>query len=300
MEIRANNTANWFTEAGIWKKKRQIQSKGLPNVNDARFITCTIDPLKFSSELEAYLAGREKLRRFISAVRDIVGEKVPGCWKFEFQDNGWPHWHFIFLYKKKLTLAQLKAVSDAWAFGRVEVQRAKNGGAFDYLFKYVFKHPGKNSQTVPDWFLDYFEVIVCEKTGEKRAKSMQRVRFFQTFGDFYTGKKKEIVVEEKEQQTCLLVFPLRQHLEWSERSVTVICRDHKGDYLKSKVLQARCSLRELFRFLNLLTLGGVATSPRPMEYLVAVKQIEDKILWQDQMHKMDRQTIKRLPINQPF
>lgn len=102
MEIREYNPANWFTESGLWKKRNLIQAKGLPNVTNWRFITLTLDPAQFANEVEAYFAGKEKVRRFLFKLREMLGREVAGCWKLEFQENGYAHWHLILDYKRSL------------------------------------------------------------------------------------------------------------------------------------------------------------------------------------------------------
>lgn len=138
-KITAAQPANFITPLGAWKKRKQIEKKGLPNFRNARFITLTVDHDMAEHNPEiAYNTGKRYLRQFMYELRILLGvteEQCPHCWKLEFHANGWPHWHLIFLYRKKLPY---ELVDAAWRLGRTETQRISKND-FGYLFKYVTK-----------------------------------------------------------------------------------------------------------------------------------------------------------------
>lgn len=302
MEVRHYNPSNWFTQEGVWKKRRELEKKGVPNMRKWRFITLTLDQDRIEGgPVEGYFAGKDRLRRFVGLVRDHFGGKVSGCWKLEFHANGWPHWHMLISIRRKLSHQEMRLLSRWWNLGRVNVEMVRDEKGWDYLFKYVFKSAVKDGLSVPEWFLDYYDVRV-DPDGEKFAVSMQRVRFFQSFGEFFTGKPVLKETERKEPETCLVVFPVRENWERSQRTLVCCARAADGTYLGGSVVEAAVPLGELYSFLSMLVLEGKATCPRPLEFVVAAIHIKDKIQWQtkQQLLKRDRQLVHRRPINQPF
>ena len=86
------------------------------------------------------------MRQFIYELRLKVGVKFGYAWKLEFHENGYPHWHCLLLYKKKMPYSY---VDDCWRLGRTNTQRVKSE-EFEYLFKYV----SKTVENIPDWVQD--------------------------------------------------------------------------------------------------------------------------------------------------
>ena len=64
IEVKPYIPANWYTEQGALKKMNLLQKKGLPSFNNWRFITLTVDPLKFKNSESAYLHVKKRFRYF--------------------------------------------------------------------------------------------------------------------------------------------------------------------------------------------------------------------------------------------
>ena len=92
MIIQRVKRPNWLTPEGVALKREEIRKKGVPWMARWRFITLTIDPSKFENEVQAYLKGKDQLRRFMASLRELLGVKsADWCWKLEFHESGWPH-----------------------------------------------------------------------------------------------------------------------------------------------------------------------------------------------------------------
>lgn len=182
--IKNTQPANWITPQGVWKKQKEIEPR-MPNIRFARFVTLTIDQSKYLDAEHAFEVGRRHLRQFFYDLDKGLGnaERTPYCWKLEFQENGWPHWHIILLYFKKLPLDLL---NKCWGKGRTDVEMIR-----DTDFKYLFKYAAKGVGDLPQFILD-----------------TKQVRFFQTSKGFLTPKdtasprlnntEKEIIEELRE------------------------------------------------------------------------------------------------------
>lgn len=162
--VKEFENPNWLTEKGVSMMVKKIRSKGIPNLDNCRFITLTIDHKQHETPEAAFLVGRKRLERFTEELRKKIG-KFGYCWKLEFHQDGWPHWHFILLYKKRLPY---KYVDRCWNLGRTNTERIQ-GANFEYLFKYVTK-----ADSMPSWVLD----------------AKYRIRFWQT-SNFYTGEPQD-------------------------------------------------------------------------------------------------------------
>lgn len=201
-----------------------IFSKGIPCVKNWRFITLTTN--HYAPPEVEYLEGKEQLRRFTSALFHMFGYKARWCWKMEFHEDGYAHWHMIFDYQKKLTYDQMQDISDAWGLGRVNVKRA-----YDtlYLFKYALK-----GQDPPEWFCEYYMV----PQDKARPVTMSGVRFFQaSMGEnrFYTGKPTPPPTVQ-EAMFCRVPETVSDAMERRKNCVQVVATDSSGQYLKSKLL----------------------------------------------------------------
>lgn len=98
---------------------------------------------------------------------DGTGERTRYAWKLEFQQNGMPHWHVCFLYRRKIPL---DAVTASWALGMTETARIRGNG-LEYLFKYLSKSPfTEETGGLPEWVLDY----------------PRQIRFWQSSKGFYS------------------------------------------------------------------------------------------------------------------
>jgi len=156
---------SWFHPKGIYKVVADLMPR-LPDVSGCLFLTFTIDPLNFSGPESAFEHSRALLRKlFYKLRRGVEWEdkrfKIdsPYCVKVEFHENGWPHFHVIFLTKHFLPGPLL---NELWGLGRTNVKRISNK-KFHYLLKYVAK-----GGDVPEWVL-----------------ARPRIRIFQTSRGFY-------------------------------------------------------------------------------------------------------------------
>ncbi|GHB99560.1 hypothetical protein GCM10007047_14790 [Cerasicoccus arenae] len=86
----------------------------------------------------AFEKGRKRMRRFLARVRKAIGP-FAWAWKLEFHEDGYPHWHLIIDYRKKIPPDFLEMFTIWWGLGRVHVAGIKQK-QFEYLFKYVSKN----------------------------------------------------------------------------------------------------------------------------------------------------------------
>jgi hypothetical protein len=163
--LRPYNPASWFHAVGIWKVLAKLEPK-LPDVGGRLFLTFTFNPALFADPSLAFDQGRDHLRRMFYKLRRGVeweGKRyvidAPYCVKVEFHQNGWAHFHVVFLTRRFLPGAML---TELWGYGRTDVRRIRND-TFRYLLKYVTKGGG-----LPDW-----------------VKGRIRLRIFQSSRGFY-------------------------------------------------------------------------------------------------------------------
>ena len=141
---------SWYHEGGIHKVLADLIPR-LPEVKGSLFLTLTVDPKFFSSPTEAYEYSRDRIRRIFYKLRKGVeweGKtyriKSQYCVKTEFHENGFAHFHLIFLTRRFLPAELLNHL---WSYGRTEVKRIGNKD-FHYLLKYVTK-----GGELPEWVL---------------------------------------------------------------------------------------------------------------------------------------------------
>lgn len=291
MEVRDYNPYSWFTPTGVRKQKKRIESKGIPDMTDWRFVTVTLDPWAFENEVEGYLAGKERLRRFKAAISSYFKKEYPdirSCWKLEFhagggENHGWPHWHLGLDITRKLSIVELSLFTAFWGLGRVNVQRI-TGPTLDYFFKYIFKDVFTGA-TVPDWFADHID---------ENGKTFWRARFWQTSPGFYTGQHLSEQSEPVEPMTCLIPLTVREKLSIRSRSVIFIARTAGGKYLVSQVTELKESKAVLFNELNRLVMMGRADLPYYNQYQTSGENLTKYIKWQtNKTLKSDRQRINQ-------
>ena len=125
VHVRRYIAPSWLTSAGANRKARLIESKGLPSFRNWRFITLTFSRERFSSPLEAYLAGVSHMRRFLDQCRKskLWKQGAKWAWKLEFHQDGYPHWHLLVEHRTKWTHRQLAKVGQCWGFGRAKTLR---------------------------------------------------------------------------------------------------------------------------------------------------------------------------------
>jgi len=168
-ELHPYGSETWWTVGGARKKERRLRKAGLPNFKDWRFLTLTMANRTISPR-EAYVRGKDRLRRFLACFRVGLGRPFLWCWKLEFHhdDDGYPHWHLLIEYRKRIPAEILVVLERWWGLGRINVRRV-GGHDIGYLFKYVTKAV----EDVPQW------------VGNHKG----RMRVFQTSRGFYTGTK---------------------------------------------------------------------------------------------------------------
>ncbi len=149
-ELRPYIPTSWFHEKGIYKVLARLEPR-LPDVSGKLFLTFTTDPKLFKDAESAFEHGRDRLRKIFYRLRKGVeweGKRyridAPYCVKVEFHENGWAHYHVIFLTRRFLPGPLLNHL---WDFGRTNVARISQD-EFRYLLKYVTK-----SGNLPDWIL---------------------------------------------------------------------------------------------------------------------------------------------------
>ena len=163
--LRPYNPASWFHSVGIWKVLAKLEPR-LPDVGGRLFLTFTFNPALFADPSKAFDQGRQHLRRIFYKLRKGIEWEgklyridAPYCIKVEFHQNGWAHFHVVFLTRRFLPGAML---TQLWGYGRTNVGRIRNH-TFRYLLKYVTKGGG-----LPEW-----------------VKGRTRMRIFQSSRGFY-------------------------------------------------------------------------------------------------------------------
>tara|TARA_B110001469_G_C9616261_1_gene306839 strand:- start:526 stop:1476 length:951 start_codon:yes stop_codon:yes gene_type:complete len=236
VQIRPYTAACWVTPRGVILKQREIERKGLPVFKHCLFITLTV-PDSVSSPKKAYEIGKDRLRRFLARFRKAIGHEFPWAWKLEFQENGYPHWHLIIGYKKRIPKNVFRdvcaSISQWWGLGMTNIQRLRQK-EFSYLFKYVSKIASADGDEeagvcLPAWVLDY-------KTLKKDSRPSAGIRFWQTGGGFYTKQKEPKKQEKTEQQSSRVPFTLREQIKLWARKAVAYRKDFFGNYAASKYI----------------------------------------------------------------
>jgi hypothetical protein len=234
VQIRPYTAPNWVTQRGVELKRREIERKGLPVFKHCLFITLTV-PEAITCPKKAYEVGKDRLRRFLARFRKAIGRDFPWAWKLEFQENGYPHWHLIIGYKKRIPKNVFRdvcvSISQWWGLGMTNIQRLRQKD-FTYLFKYVSKIASADGDEaagvcLPTWVLDY-------KTIRKDGRTSAGIRFWQTGGGFYIGNQKPKKKEKKEKQSSRVPYTLREQLKLWSRKAVAYRKDFFGCYVASK------------------------------------------------------------------
>ncbi len=149
--LRPYNPISWFHPRGICRVLAKLLPR-LPNVGGCLFLTFTFNPALYADPSAAFEHGRDKLRRMFhrlrqgvvfNGIRYVVNE--PYAVKVEFHQNGWAHFHVVFLTRRFIPCGLFDAL---WGLGRTNVRRIANKD-FHYLLKYVTKGGG-----LPEWVLN--------------------------------------------------------------------------------------------------------------------------------------------------
>jgi len=302
VQVRAYNPPNWFTAAGVNRKRRQIELRGLPSFFQWRFITLTIDPKPFTargeSAVHAYLAGKERMRRFLDLARDAKLWKVSEkwAWKLEFHRNGWPHWHLLVGRTEKMSQEEIDLVRELWALGDTDVEMVRDDG-FLYSFKYAFKPVLQRDEVtdelledavcVPDWFLDYSGqklVTVNPKPGETfepyeafKPVSFCKVRFWQTSKNFYTGVRPLVVDSPKVQISWVVPQPARVAFERSDSQVQIVCRKRSGRYAASGIFPVSGTAYDIWKAGSRAHTFGEGAALGVNDYFIPVRELTKQI-----------------------
>jgi hypothetical protein len=153
--------ASWFHPVGIYKVLARFWDR-LPDVSGKLFLTLTLDPKNYANEEAGFEDSRNWMRKVFFKLRHGVEHEgkiykidAPYCVKVEFHENGWVHYHAIFLTRRFLPKELL---AELWGLGWVTVQRIENKD-FHYLLKYVTK-----PDELPAWVLKRKRLRVFQST----------------------------------------------------------------------------------------------------------------------------------------
>ena len=208
IELHAYAAESWFTTEGARIKAKRLQQAGIPDLSNWRFITLTL-AIRHLSPWEAYQKGKQRIRRFLAKFRSAVGGRFLWCWKLEFHhdDDGYPHWHLLIDYRKRMPPEILRDLEAWWGLGRVNVRRVRRQD-IPYLFKYVAKGP----EDLPEW--------VCRHRG--------RLRVFQACRGFFTIRKSRKYVRQ-EPRSCLVNVDLQTRIARERRMALLISTNNEGE-----------------------------------------------------------------------
>lgn len=276
MKVERYVKPDWFSREGVALKRAALERKGIPDMKNWRFFTLTLDPSRFDSETEGYLAGKDRMRRFLAELKNLLGVgNVPWCWKMEFHANGWVHWHLCFCYKRKLTEGQMRVITSIWGLGMVNCKRIVNG-TLDYLFKYVSKAvfvrdegQGHDSPPVPEWFLDY---LVVPAEG-KKAATFSRARFWQASEGFYTNPP-EGLVKPSQKKSSLIPYTLREMIGIWSKTFVLKALDESTNEVTSCTMASRFTWSEINLYLSRLCELGEAAAHDIRSFICGNKTLE--------------------------
>jgi len=205
--LEAYRPETWFSQDGARIKKRRLQLSGIPTLKNWRFFTLTI-ALRNITPTEAYERGSDRMRRFLARFRKAIGREFLWCWKLEVHadEDGYPHWHLLIDYQKKIPLEIFERLTKWWGLGRVDVRRVR-GADWEYLFKYV----SKGLDDLPEWVTHY----------------KGRIRIFQTSKGFWTRKKPR-KTSKAEARTCMTRVDLITRESWNARKAAIVTTQADG------------------------------------------------------------------------
>lgn len=221
VELHAYASESWWTAEGARIKARRLQRAGLPSFENWRFVTLTM-ATRSISPLAAYNRGKGRMRRFLARFRKAIGRRFKWCWKLEFHEDGYAHWHLLIEYEKRFPLEILTDLENWWGLGRVNVRRV-NGRDIRYVFKYVAKGP----EEVPEWVARYRGTL----------------RVFQACQGFYTNRKTR-VAKRAEPRSSILRVDLFTRQGWDHRKALLITTNHRGER-RVRVVKLRITFNAL-------------------------------------------------------
>jgi hypothetical protein len=222
MELQHFTPETWFTPDGARLKARRLQRMGLPDLTNWRFITLTFDGRAISQE-DAYKLGKDRIRRFLARLRKAIGRPFKWCWKLEFHEDGYAHWHLLIEYTKRIPEEMLPELTKWWRLGRVNVKRVRQQDLY-YIFKYV----SKGLEDLPLW-VEHFR---------------GRLRVFQSSkGFFVQARRRE--VKKQEPRSCLVPLTLGERMEWDAHRALLMETTPKGEK-RISIVKLRMKFSELY------------------------------------------------------
>lgn len=265
--------SNWFSREGAARKMAAIRRRGVPDLSRWRLITLTLDPSQFETPAEGYLAGRERMRRFLHGLRDYLGiSDVRWAWKLEFQSNGWAHWHLVFEFRQKFDLIDLEVINRLWGLGRTNVRMVRDG-SLEYLWKYVGKASFRNGDEdgdcpLPSWWLDYWQ----PREG-RMPETMGRARFWQTSRNFYL-RESPAKIPSPPPLVCLVPQTARQVYERHKRRVRIIAETPGLGIAASATVYLKRPWTVVSALLGRFAIVGRAAPARGLHTSVAERDLE--------------------------
>jgi len=317
LHVRFQDSPSWFHPQGVWRKRRAIESKGIPELKGRRFITLTVDPEKFGyCPVKAYEAGKDRLRRFLEAGRTsgLWERGAWWCWKLEFQKNGLAHWHLMIDRTKRFSHYEMERLSEIWGLGRTNCRRIATGN-FGYHFKYVFKGVYQESDdgemethAVPQWFREYQttrRVTVKWKdldgqshmSVEDKPSTFARVRFWQTSRNFYTGPREQ-TPNPQEPKSSYVPRTVARVIHGQNNSVVIVARKFSGKYIKSKRFTLTVDRKEFIRHHLWAVDNGHACSLAYGSFVTDARVLNQTTNQSDkchlsQLHQQNRMTLRQ-------
>lgn len=222
MELHHYTPESWFTAEGARLKARRLERAGLPDMTNWRFITLTVANRSISPE-EVYQRGKDRMRRFLAKFREAIGRPFKWCWKLEFHEDGYAHWHLLLEYIKPIPEEMLPELEKWWGLGRLNVKRVKQRDMY-YVFKYVSKGP----EDLPGW------------VGRYRG----RLRVFQSSKGFFVRARPR---EQKKQEprSCLVPMTLGERTDWDARRALMVETTPQGEK-RISIVKLRMKFSELY------------------------------------------------------
>ena len=226
--LEAYRPETWFSLEGARIKKRRMHLAGVPDMRDWRFITLTIG-LRSLTPREAYELGKDRMRRFLARLRKAFGRTFRWCWKLEVHhdEDGYPHWHLLVDYRKKIPVELFERIAEWWGLGRIDIRRVESKD-----WEYVFKYVSKGLEDLPEWVVRY----------------KGRIRIFQTCAGFYTKRRKR-EAKKQEPRTCMARVDLITRENWNARKAAIVTTSSDG-LRRVRVVKLR------FTFLRALLLAA--------------------------------------------
>ena len=210
--LRPYYAESWFTAEGARLKARRLQRAGMPDLTNWRFVTLTMATRSLPPSA-AYQLGKARLRRFLARFRSALGRPFRWCWKLEFHEDGYAHWHLLLEYRQALPEEILPELETWWGLGRCNVRRVRQ-----HEIAYVLKYVAKGPEDLPAW--------VWEHKG--------RLRVFQTSRGFFTHTRTKRRAKQ-EPRTCLLPVSLRTRHRWDSRKALLV--EEHADRLRISVVK---------------------------------------------------------------